>query len=203
MLVNMKKVLIATGNKGKLLEISKLLNEINIKAFDINDSNLEDPEENGLTFEDNSVIKAKYYGDHAGEISLADDSGLVIPVIDNQPGIYSARWAPNKDFNIAFKTIEGKLQQLDLNPRKDKIAAYFICNLSLYNPKNGQINSFEGRVDGFLQFPPKGDKGFGYDPIFIRDGDDQTFSQIDPKEKEEISHRADAFRKLVKFLKNE
>jgi XTP/dITP diphosphohydrolase len=197
----MKKILIATGNKGKLSEISKLLQEINIISFGISDYNLKEPEENGLTFEENSIIKAKYYGDHAGNIALADDSGLVIPTIDNQPGIYSARWAPDKNFNIAFATIKEKLQEKNINPFKDKISAYFICNLSLYNPKNGQINSFEGRVNGFLQFPPKGDKGFGYDPIFIRKSDKLTFAEINPEEKDKISHRADAFRKLVKFFK--
>lgn len=196
----MKNILIATGNKGKLQEISKLLQDINITTIGANEYNLEEPEENGLTFEENSIIKARYYGDKTGKIALADDSGLVIPAIDGQPGIYSARWATNKDFNIAFTTIKAKLQEKNIDPQKDKIAAYFICNLSLYNPKNAQINSFEGRVDGFLQFPPKGDQGFGYDPIFIRAGDNLTFAQIDPKEKEEISHRADAFRKLVEFL---
>lgn len=200
--MSINKILIATGNQGKLKEISKLLKEINIESFGINDYNLEEPKENGLTFEENSIIKAKYYGDNVGYLALADDSGLVIPAIDNQPGIYSARWAKNNDFNIAFTTIQKKLQEKNINPLKAKINAYFICNLSLYNPNNGQINSFEGRVDGFLQFPPRGNKGFGYDPIFIKTGDNLTFAQIEPKEKDKISHRSDAFRKLVQFLKN-
>ena len=196
----MKKILIATGNKGKLAEISKLLQDINISTFGIDYHDLKEPEENGLTFEENSIIKAKYYGDHIGKIALADDSGLVIPAIDNQPGIYSARWAQNKDFNIAFATIREKLQEKNIDPEKEQVSAYFICNLSLYNPEDGQINSFEGRVDGILQFPPKGDKGFGYDPIFIKNGDNLTFAEINPEEKEKISHRAEAFKKLIKFL---
>ncbi|MDA7705371.1 RdgB/HAM1 family non-canonical purine NTP pyrophosphatase [Rickettsiales bacterium] len=201
--MSLDKIIIATGNKGKLSEISELLKEVNIQALGISGYNLEEPEENGQTFEENSIIKAKYYGDHAGQIALADDSGLVIPAIEGQPGIHSARWAPNKDFNIAFATIREKLTKKNIDPEKEQVFAYFICNLSLYNPKTGQINSFEGRVDGVLQFPPKGDKGFGYDPIFIRKNDEQTFAEINPKEKEKISHRADAFKKLVRFLKNE
>lgn len=197
----MKKFLIATGNKGKLSEISKLLQEINIDSFGIENYDLEEPEENGKDFAENSIIKAKYYGNHVGEVSLADDSGIVIPKIDNQPGIYSARWAPDKNFNIAFETIKQKLIEKNIDPINDKISAYFICNLSLYNPKNKEIHSFEGRVDGFLQFPPKGDKGFGYDPIFIRKGDKLTFAEINPEEKDKISHRADAFKKLIEFLK--
>jgi XTP/dITP diphosphohydrolase len=197
----MKKILIATGNKGKLSEISKLLQEIDIDSFGVESYNLEEPEESGKYFVENSIIKAKYYGDHIGHLSLADDSGLVIPDIDNQPGIYSARWAPNKNFNIAFETIKQKLIEKNIDPINDQISAYFICNLSLYNPQNNKTHSFEGRVDGFLQFPPRGDKGFGYDPIFIRKGDKLTFAEINPEEKDRISHRADAFKKLVKFLK--
>ena len=119
----MKKILIATGNKGKLAEISKLLKEIKIDSFGTENYNLEEQEENGKNFAENSVIKAKYYGDYIGEISLADDSGLVIPAIDNQPGIYSARWAPDKNFNIAFETIKQKLKEKTLTFFGDSLLA--------------------------------------------------------------------------------
>jgi len=196
----MKKVLVATGNKGKLSEISKLLQNIDIEAFGINDHKLCEPEEDGLTFEENAIIKAKYYGDHVGEIALADDSGLVIPAIGGNPGIHSARWAPDKDFNIAFEAIKQQLKEKNIDPGKEVVSAYFICNLSLYNPKTNEVNSFEGRVDGVLQFPPRGSNGFGYDPIFIKNASDLTFAEISAEEKEAVSHRSDAFRKLLKFL---
>lgn len=202
---NITRILVASGNKGKLKEISVLLGNIGVEAISASDYSLIEPEESGKNFVENAIIKAKYYGNKTGFISLADDSGLCIEELNGDPGIYSARWAINKktgekDFSIAFSEIKQLLldKGIDISLKKPK--AYFICSLALYNPRNNQINTFEGRVDGYLSFPPNGDKGFGYDPIFIMNGMDKTFAQIDPQEKEKISHRSKAFQGLVNFL---
>lgn len=194
-----KQILIATNNKGKFREISDLLKEINIEAistFEFN--NLVEPEENGSNFEENSLIKAKYYGSKTNLVALADDSGLCIDAMDGKPGIHSARFTLDengeKNFPNAFKKIENEIRT-DNN-------AHFICNLSLFDPKTGFSISFEGRVDGKLNFPAKGKLGFGYDPIFIKDGMDKTFGEIDPQTKDQISHRGDAFKKLKNWLVN-
>ena len=196
----MKKILIATNNKGKVSEISDLLAPLGIETISAIEYNLEEPEENGSSFEENSIIKAKYYGEKTGEIALADDSGLCIDLLGGQPGIKSARWAidenGNKDFFLAFEKIKQDLITKGADINLDKINAHFICNLSLYNPKTKEINSFEGKVSGYLTFPAQGHKGFGYDPIFIPNGYDKTFGEMDYKDKEKISHRTKAFSKL-------
>lgn len=205
---NISEILIATGNKGKFSEISSLLQELNIKAISPEPYNIAEPEENGSTFAQNSLIKAKYYAKKTNLIALADDSGLCIDLLDGQPGIHSARFAydknnKQKDFNIAFKKIEKALEEKGKNPKKDLIKAHFICNLTIFNPQNNQHFSFEGRIDGKLTFPPQGNKGFGYDPIFISEDffeSNLTFGQINPELKDKISHRAKAFAKLQNFL---
>jgi XTP/dITP diphosphohydrolase len=201
--MKIKEILIASGNKGKLVEIAELLGAVGIKAISAADFNLEEPEETGATFAENSLIKAKYYGDKTAMISLADDSGLCIDALDGEPGIHSARWAINengeKDFALAFKKIEQELINKNTNFTKP-VAAYFICNLTLYNPQTKQSQSFEGRVDGTLAFPARGNKGFGYDPIFIADGFEQTFGEILPQQKDQISHRSKAFQALSAHL---
>ena len=193
------QLLIATNNKGKFFEIESLLNQINIKAVPTFQFNIEEPEETGKTFAENSLLKARYYGSKTGLISLADDSGLCVDAINGEPGIYSARFAKNdrgeNDFNFAFEKISAAI-------KNNNYAAHFICNLTIFDPKTNFEISFEGRVDGNLTFPALGDKGFGYDPIFIKNGMNQTFGEIDPKQKDQISHRADAFLKLVNWLKN-
>jgi XTP/dITP diphosphohydrolase len=132
-------------------------------------------------------------------MALADDSGLCVDAMNGEPGIYSARFAKNErgesDFNFAFEKISAAI-------KNNNYAAHFICNLALFDPKTNFEISFEGRVDGNLTFPALGNKGFGYDPIFIKNGMNQTFGEIDPEEKDQISHRADAFLKLVNWLKN-
>ena len=199
-----KKILIATNNKGKVTEIADLLTPLGIETISAIDYNLEEPEENGSNFEENSIIKAKYYGNKTGEISLADDSGLCIDLLNGEPGIYSARWAIDengkKDFSLAFEKIKQALITKGADINLDKINAHFICNLSLYNPKTGEINSFEGKVSGYLTFPALGHKGFGYDPIFIPNSYDKTFGEMDYKDKEKISHRTKAFNKLKTVL---
>jgi len=192
------EILIATNNHGKFLEISQLLKSINIKAIPTFDMNLEEPEETGLTFEENSLLKAKYYAKKTNLFALADDSGLCVEAMNGAPGIHSARFALDefgkKNFLKAFEKIAANIST---NSR-----AYFICNLSLFDPKSGFEISFEGRVDGNLVFPPRGEKGFGYDPIFIKDSMKETFGEIDPELKDQISHRGLAFEKMVKWLKD-
>lgn len=187
-----KKLLLASGNAGKVKEIGKLLAPFAIEVISAKEFNLVEPEENGQTFIENAEIKAKYYGDKTGLPALADDSGLCILALNGKPGIYSARWAgAEKNFATAMKTIE---QEIGDNPDK---SAYFACALSLYWPSDGHIESVEGRVTGTLTFPARGESGFGYDPIFIAENHNKTFAEIDPAEKQKISHRADAFKKLI------
>lgn len=195
------KILIASNNKGKLIEISELLKDVGIQA-QLPDPNIIEPLETGKTFEENAILKAKYYSDKTKMISLADDSGLCIDALGGKPGINSARFAVDeksgqKDFGLAFEKIRNEIVAKGINPQKDKITAHFICHLALYNPDTKEIKSFEGRVDGTLTFPPKGDNGFGYDPIFIANGMDKTFGEIMPIDKDKISHRSNAFKKLV------
>ncbi len=206
----MTKILIATNNKGKVTEIADLLTPFGIETISAIDYNLEEPEENGKSFEENSIIKAKYYSSKTGEIALADDSGLCIDLLNGEPGIHSARWAIDqngkkdfaKNFALAFEKIKEALIKKGADINLDKINAHFICNLSLYNPKTNEINSFEGKVSGHLTFPARGHKGFGYDPIFIPNGYDKTFGEMDYKDKEKISHRTRAFNKLQLTIKN-
>lgn len=197
-----KKLLIATNNKGKFAEIASLLNHINIESVPTFQFNIAEPEETGTTFAANSLLKAKYYAKETGLTALADDSGLCVAAMNGAPGIYSARFAKNAegkdDFDSAFTKISAEIEK---NSPKN-LRAFFICNLSIFDPKTNFEISFEGRVDGNLTFPPRGNKGFGYDPIFIKDGLDKTFGEMSPQEKDQISHRADAFEKLVKWLKN-
>ncbi|MBM5781951.1 MAG: RdgB/HAM1 family non-canonical purine NTP pyrophosphatase [Pelagibacterales bacterium] len=199
-----KEILIASGNAGKVVEISQLLEQLNIKGISAANFNIIEPEETGLTFADNSLLKAKFYSSKTNLFTLADDSGLCIEDLNGDPGIYSARWAINeegkKDFNYAFDQISKAFKKNGKSFEKAK--SHFICNLTLFDPKTNFSISFEGRVDGFLTFPAKGNKGFGYDPIFIKEGMTETFGEIDPKLKDQISHRADAFKKMVEWLKS-
>lgn len=200
-----KKLLIATNNKGKFSEISSLLAPFNIQAIPTFDFNLIEPEETGKTFEENSILKAKYYAQKTGLVALADDSGLCIEALGGIPGIASARFAIDektgeKNFPLAFEKIFLQLQEIGITPEK-KPKAYFICNLSLFDPQTNFSISFEGRVDGVLTFPARGNKGFGYDPIFIKKSMTKTFAEIDVDEKEKISHRAAAFEKFTQWLK--
>ncbi len=203
------EILIASGNKGKLIEIADLLHGIGIKAISAADFNLAEPPENGNNFEDNSVIKAKYYGDKTGLIALADDSGLCIDLLDGNPGIHSARWAIDektgeKNFQLAFEKIKQELILKGVDLKNQIIKAHFICNLTLYYSNSGEIKSFEGRVDGKITFPPRGENGFGYDPIFVADNSannlNQTFGEILSEEKDKISHRTKAFEQLVNYF---
>lgn len=184
-------ILVATGNPGKAREIKELLKTFNVKVEDLSGRNIAEPEEDGTTFMENAAIKAAYYSKMTGLPALADDSGLCVDCLDGAPGIYSARWAgKEKDF---FKAMERVWIAFARNPNTK---ANFTCAMALCWP-DGHIEGFEGHVYGNLTFPPRGDKGFGYDPIFTPDGYDMTFGQMDADIKQKISHRTDAFAKLI------
>jgi len=196
-----KKILIASGNKGKFYEISDLLKQINIEAISASQFNIEEPQETEETFAANSLLKAKYYAKKTGLFSLADDSGLCVEALNGKPGIHSARFAIDektgeKNFPLAFEKIFAELKKAGIDSTK-KPQAYFICNLALFDPQTNFSMNFEGRVDGTLTFPALGNQGFGYDPIFIKDGMTETFGEISATQKDQISHRAEAFKKLL------
>nr|WP_194214493.1 RdgB/HAM1 family non-canonical purine NTP pyrophosphatase [Kordiimonas pumila] len=186
-----QKLVIASHNKGKVREIGELLAPFGVETISAGDLGLPEPAEDGLTFIANAEIKALASATASGLPSLADDSGLEVSALDGEPGIYSARWAgPTKDFNIAMKDV---MEKVGDNPNK---TANFTCALTLAWP-DGHTESFEGKVYGTLTWPLRGEKGFGYDPIFIPEGHSVTFAEMDPAEKHAMSHRADAFRQLI------
>ena len=183
--------MIATHNKGKLAEIDELLRPFHIDVVGAGTLGLPEPEETGASFEANASLKAHAAADASGLPALADDSGLVVPALRCEPGIYSARWAgPQRDFALAMRTVEDRLQG------KSDRRAHFVAALALAWP-DGHAQVFRGEAHGVLIWPPRGTKGFGYDPMFLPDGYEHTFGELDPAEKHRISHRADAFRKLV------
>jgi XTP/dITP diphosphohydrolase len=195
----MKEIVIASHNDGKVDEIRGLLKKYKFKIFSLKKFSHIEPKENGKTFIENSVIKAVSALKITGLPSISDDSGLCIPALNNDPGIYSARWAgKGKNFDLAAKKIEKKLFEKYRNKQK-LFKAFFCCALSIALP-DGTIKSFEGKVFGTLQFPPKGVNGFGYDPIFIPKGYKKTFGEMKYSFKERISHRQKAFKKLQNFI---
>ena len=193
------KLLIGTNNVGKLREIKSLLPK-NITIYSTSEFNLKSPIENGSTFKENSLIKSKYFSKKTGLLCLADDSGLEIDLLDNKPGIYSARWGgKHGDFSKAIKKVYKELQKKDKNWEKKKIKARFVCALSI-SFLNKKIALVSGKVDGYISNKPKGKNGFGYDPIFIPNNKKKTFGEIKPSQKYKIDHRFQAFRKIKKFL---
>tara|TARA_B100001741_G_scaffold312777_1_gene316976 strand:+ start:4714 stop:5322 length:609 start_codon:yes stop_codon:yes gene_type:complete len=195
-----KKIVVASHNLGKVREINALLKKQGIETISLKRFNINEPRETGLTFIENSVLKSKNTSKKTNLIAIADDSGLCIPLINNEPGIYSARWAGRKkDFSIAMNKIEKKMKTICSMTKKDR-RAFFVCALSLYFPDN-TYKVFEGKVYGHLQFPPRGNNGFGYDPIFVPNGYKKTFGEMTYSFKERISHRAIAFQKLNSYLK--
>jgi XTP/dITP diphosphohydrolase len=187
------KLVIASHNKGKVGEIHDLLRPLGIDVVSAAELGLPEPEETGATFIANAELKARAAAGAAGLPCLADDSGLAVDALNGDPGIYSARWAgPKRDFRLAMAEVEKKLRASGDKERR----AHFVAVLSLCWP-DGHCESFEGKVFGRLTWPPRGDRGFGYDPVFIPDGRDTTFGEMDPQEKHAISHRADAFRQLL------
>ncbi|MEO6582269.1 MAG: RdgB/HAM1 family non-canonical purine NTP pyrophosphatase [Sphingomicrobium sp.] len=196
------KLVIATHNPGKLSEIAALIELLGIACVGAAELGLPEPEEIGNSFVDNADLKAREAADLSGLPALADDSGLSVDALHGQPGIFSARWAEdrdgNRDFGRAMERIRRESEAAGPDAGHD---AHFVCALSLAWPNDGQVDSFEGRIDGTLVWPPRGDQGFGYDPIFVPIGFDQTFGEMDPVEKHRISHRARAFAKLVAALR--
>ena len=185
------KLVIATHNSGKVVEIADLLAPFGADLVSAGELGLPEPEETGSSFIANAELKALAATKGSGFPALADDSGLVVPTLGGDPGIYSARWAgPSKNFQSAMRKVEDGLRG-----EKDRTAR-FVSALTLAWP-DGHTVSVEGTVRGELTWPPRGDRGFGYDPVFVPVGYDITFGEMDPVEKHQISHRADAFRKLV------
>jgi len=186
-----RELVIASHNPGKIREIGDLLKPFDVAVMSAGALGLEEPEETETTFIGNALLKANASAAGSGKPALADDSGLAVTALGGAPGIYSARWAgPGKDFSVAMQRVQN-----ELGDSADR-SAHFVCALALAWP-DGHAETFEGRVDGTLTFPPRGEKGFGYDPIFIPHGFDITFAEMDPEKKHAMSHRADAFRQLV------
>ena len=193
------KLLIGTNNKGKYKEIRDLLPKY-IKSYSTLEFKLKSPRENGQTFEENSIIKSKYFSKKTNLICLADDSGLEIDILDKSPGIYSARWGGKKgDFKKAINKVYRELSKKDKNWKHKKIKARFISALSIsYLDK--KIASVLGKVEGYISVNPKGKNGFGYDPIFIPKNKRKTFGEMSSLQKYKIDHRFVAFKKIKKFL---
>jgi XTP/dITP diphosphohydrolase len=207
------RLVIASHNEGKVREIAELLAPYGVEPVSAAELDLPEPDEIGISFAENADLKARQAADLAGLPALADDSGLCVDALEGRPGIYSARWAlasdptvppaagpgevqADRDFGLAMRRVWERLEAAGPEASRD---AHFVCALALCWP-DGHCEWFEGRVDGCLVWPPRGDKGFGYDPMFQPAGRDITFGEMDPAEKHRISHRADAFRKLVAEL---
>ena len=185
------KLVIASHNKGKIREIGELLAPFGVEVVSAGEMGVEEPEETGKTFIANALLKAHHSAAATGLPALADDSGLAVDALDGAPGIYSARWGgPQRDFNLAMTRVN---EELGDSANRD---ARFVCALALAWP-DGHAEAFEGTVAGAIYWPPRGEKGFGYDPIFRARDRKITFAEMEPAEKHAISHRADAFKKLV------
>ena len=188
-----EKLVIASHNLGKVREIADLLAPFGVAVIAAADLGLPEPEETGATFAENAALKARAAADESGLPALADDSGLAVHALGGEPGIHSARWAETpggRDFSAAMRRVETELQG------KGDRSAHFVCALALAWP-DGHVETFEGRVDGTLVWPPRGERGFGYDPVFRPHGYAVTFGEMEPAAKHAISHRADAFARLV------
>ncbi len=195
------RLVIASHNEGKVREIRALLAPFGMEPVSAKALDLPEPEETGTTFVANAMIKAQSAADMSGLPALADDSGLVVEALGGEPGVYTANWAETeaedgsirRDWMLAMQKVEDRLQALGPNVSR---SAHFTCTLALVWPDGSDLFC-EGRVEGTLVWPPRGDKGFGYDPVFVPLGHTETFGEMDPDAKHAISHRADAFAKLV------
>lgn len=189
----LKKLVVASHNAGKVREIADLLAPLGFGVQSAGDLGLPEPEETEATFTGNALLKAHAAATASGLPALADDSGLCVAALGGDPGIYSARWAgPDKDFSLAMRKV---WEAVTASGNPDR-SAYFICVLALAFP-GGRAETFAGRVDGTLVWPPRGEKGFGYDPIFVPAGHDITFAEMDPAAKHAMSHRARAFQQFL------
>ncbi len=189
-----EKLVLATHNKGKYRENAALLAPFGLEVLSAGDLGLPEPEETGASFEENAVLKARAACEATGLPAIADDSGLAVTALGGEPGIHTARWAgPERDFFIAMQRVHD-----ELGDKPDR-SGFFVCNLSVVWP-DGQTASFEGRLEGTLVWPLRGERGFGFDPMFQPKGFDITFGEMDPAKKEAMSHRALAFAKLSEAL---
>lgn len=201
MVVMSTKLVVASHNQGKVREFRGLLAPFGFEVISAAELNLPEPDETGDTFEANAELKARAAMQGCGLLSLADDSGLCVSALENAPGIYSARWAgETKDFSAAMNRVARELHQRGVEPEGSP--AFFVSVLSLAYP-DGSVRNIRGEVHGTLTFPPRGTRGFGYDPIFVPNGYKETFSEMAPELKNNISHRAQAFAKLAELLKQE
>lgn len=190
-----QKLVVATHNPGKAVELAAILDN-RFELIAAGALGLPEPEETETTFVGNALLKARAAAEASGLVALADDSGLSVTALDGAPGIFSARWAgPGKDFAEAMKKVEERLEEAGA----DDLSAWFTSALAVAWP-GGPAVVVEGRVDGLLTFPPRGEKGFGYDPIFIPEGGDLTFGEMEPAAKDAVSHRTRAFAKLKAAL---
>ena len=190
------KLVAATHNPGKAKELAALLDG-RFEVLAAGALGLPEPDETETTFVGNALLKARHAADLSGQIALADDSGVSVAALDGAPGIYSARWAgPGKDFAVAMDKVAERLEETGSEDR----SAWFTCALAVAWPNGGPAVVVQGEVHGTLTFPPRGDRGFGYDPIFIPNGHDQTFGEMEPAAKDAMSHRAVAFEKLKAAL---
>lgn len=193
------KLIVASHNKGKVREIAALLAPLGLNVLSAGELDLPEPEETETSFEGNARLKAEAACKVAGLAALSDDSGLCVDALDGAPGIYSARWAgPAKDFSVALEKVEQELRARNAISAECR-KAHFVCSLCLAIPSQpSQV--FTGKVFGTMVWPPRGNQGFGYDPVFQADGHDMTFGEMEPTVKHAMSHRAHAFAKLLKAL---
>jgi XTP/dITP diphosphohydrolase len=194
-----KKLLVGTNNKGKLREIKDLLPK-NLEIYSTSDFKIKSPIENGKTFEQNSLIKARYFSKKSKMICLSDDSGLEIDVLEGAPGIYSARWGGKKgDFVKAMNRVFKELDKKNRNWKTKKVKARFVCALTVYGANQKMINSV-GKIEGHISPSIKGENGFGFDPIFVPIGKKITFGEMKASQKYKMDHRFKAFKKIKKFF---
>ncbi|MBR5154664.1 MAG: RdgB/HAM1 family non-canonical purine NTP pyrophosphatase [Alphaproteobacteria bacterium] len=192
-----KEIIFASHNKGKIAEIREILSPLGIKVLSGEDIDLPEVEETGKTFEENAYIKALAAAKEKNIPCFADDSGLCVDAIGGKPGVYTARYAPNRDFNKGMDKLLDELKETNSSNR----AAHFSCVIVLAYP-DGNYKAFEGRVDGAIATQKSGTAGFGYDPIFIPTGFNRSFAEFDSIEKNKISHRGRALQKFINFLKD-
>jgi XTP/dITP diphosphohydrolase len=192
-------LVVASHNAGKVREFRELLLPLHFQIKDAGELHLPEPEEVGITFAENAALKARAAAQATGLYALADDSGLAVGALGGEPGVYSARWAgPNRNFDIAMEEVHRKL----VEKRATDFSARFVCALALAEP-HGSTEMHEAQVRGHLEFPPRGNRGFGYDPIFVPEGLKKTFGEIDPTQKLAMSHRTKAFELLRKSIQIE
>jgi XTP/dITP diphosphohydrolase len=192
------ELLIATSNNGKFNEFKRLLLPYSTKLISLAGYNIDPPEEYGKDFNENAEIKARYYYKKTGKISLSDDSGLMVDQLDGAPGVYSARWAgERKDFTLAINRVKQELINKGCN--LEKITGSFICSIVIIMNENSIIRA-SGKVNGRIIFPPRGNNGFGYDPIFKAENFSKTYGEISMEEKEKSSHRTLAIKNLLQKI---